>query len=290
MKCRNENCHNVKAPDRAECHSCRGKRRRGTENPLTVRSFSVAETNLKILLIDIETSPNITYSWGLYKQNIGVNQIIKTGDVMCFSAKWLGDSDTVFFSEWEEGREKMVQSAWNLLNEADAVIHYFGSQFDIPWLYRSFLESGLTPPSPFKQIDLKFVMSKNFKFTSNKLQHISTELGLEGKIETGGFDLWADCIARDPDALSLMEEYNRRDVDLLEELYLILLPWIQNLPHKHLFDGAGNCPSCGANSMIEDGIAYTNLSRYVQWKCESCGSFFRSTRRIDGVSIQQITR
>lgn len=290
--CKELHCDKERAPGRSRCWSDYYVYRNSYENPTLerTRSYEVEESNMKILLLDIETRPNVVYAWDLFKITVGVNQIIETGDIMCLSAKWLGSPETMFFSEWGDGREKMVQAAWNLLDEADAVIHYYGSRFDIPWLYRTFLENGLTPPSPFKQVDLKNAVAKTFKFTSNKLQHISKELGLEGKMEHEGFDLWTKCIKRDPDALVRMEAYNRRDTELLEELYLILLPWIPNLPSRHLYDGNGGCPTCGKDALVEAGIAYTKVSRYFQWRCESCSSFFRSSRRIDGVQLQQVVR
>jgi hypothetical protein len=45
---------------------------------------------VKLLLLDIETAPNTVYTWGLYDQNIAINQIISTGYVLCYAAKWYG--------------------------------------------------------------------------------------------------------------------------------------------------------------------------------------------------------
>ncbi|NIV35232.1 MAG: hypothetical protein GWN58_38990, partial [Anaerolineae bacterium] len=54
--------------------------------------------------------------------------------------------------EWD--MEGMLEGAWELLDEADAVVHYNGKKFDIPTLNREFVKYGFTPPSPYKQIDL----------------------------------------------------------------------------------------------------------------------------------------
>ena len=45
----------------------------------------------KILFLDAETSPNSAFVWGLFKQNIGINQMIDSIRVMCWSAKWAGE-------------------------------------------------------------------------------------------------------------------------------------------------------------------------------------------------------
>ena len=41
----------------------------------------------KILLLDIETSPNVAYVWGKWEQN--VIDYVKEWNIICFSAKWL---------------------------------------------------------------------------------------------------------------------------------------------------------------------------------------------------------
>ena len=53
----------------------------------------------KILLFDIETSPLEVYTFGLFDQNIGLNQIIKDWSVLSFSAKWAGSSEVASSGE-----------------------------------------------------------------------------------------------------------------------------------------------------------------------------------------------
>ena len=242
---------------------------------------------MKVLLIDIETSPNLGYVWSLWQQNVGLSQLVATTEMICFAAKWLGEDDVHFWSEHTHGKQTMVEAAWKLLNTADVVMHYNGKRFDVPHLNREFLAAGLTPPSPYKQIDLLSVVKKRFRFPSNKLQYVSTVLGLEGKVSHEGFDLWVKCMAGDAEAWARMETYNRQDVQLLEDVYEILLPWIPGAPNRHLFDGEGACPSCSSGPLVEDGFAYTKLSKFPQYRCQACGSFFRSSRRVSGVTIQE---
>lgn len=281
-KCKNVHCTNDRASDRLECNSCRGKRRRGTHRETKWRS----DGPLKILFIDIETRPSIAYTWGLWNVNIGIDQIIEPGRMICWAAKWYGSDETMFSSEWDDGAEAMVQKAWKLLDEADIIVHFYGSRFDIPHLNAEFLKHGLTPPSPFKQVDLKTAVSKTFRFPSNKLQFVSQVLGLEGKEEHEGFKLWSKVIDGDKDAQKRMETYNIRDTVLLEEVYEILLPWLPNHPHRHLYEGQGDCPRCGHDEVFTSGYSYTRLSKFVQYKCEACGSFFRSGKRLEGAKIQ----
>lgn len=273
---------NEKAPGRSRCYPCYGRKRRGEAKPTYTEP-----TNMKTLFIDIETQPNLAYVWDIWNQNIGINQIVESVEMMCFAAKWYGDDEVMFF-HGRDDRQQMIAAAWKLLDDADVVVHFYGSKFDVPHLNREFLLNGFPPPSPYKQVDLKQVCSKKFKFTSNKLQYVSTQLGLGGKEEHEGFPLWEKCMKGDLEAWDRMESYNRQDVVLLEEVLEILLPWVSNFPHRHLYDGHGGCPACGSNETLDSaGFAFTKLSKFNQYRCSNCGTYFRDTRRIEGVSIQE---
>lgn len=278
-----EECRkNSKAPGRSRCYSCYGKARRGSPKPNLT-----APTNLRMLFIDIETQPNLGYFWDIWNQNIGINQIVDSCQMMCFAAKWYGEDEVVYY-HGREDRLQMVEEAWSLLDQADVVVHFYGSKFDVPHLNREFLQNGFPPPRPYKQLDLKQIAAKKFKFTSNKLQFVSTALGLPGKEEHEGFPLWEKCMKGDLDAWDRMESYNRQDVVLLESCYEILLPWITNHPHRWLYDGSGACPTCGVDDGVEPaGFAYTKVSKFAQYRCGSCRSFFRDTKRLSGVDLQE---
>lgn len=270
-----------KAPGRSKCYACYGRYRRGQPKPCYI-----APGPMRILFLDIETSPNVAYVWDFFKAMIGPSQIIHLGEILCFSAKWFGDDELLFYDNRED-RLAMIQAAWNLLDQADVVIHYYGSEFDVKWLNREFLENGFPPPRPFKQLDLKKIVAKSFRFPSNKLQVISTKLGLAGKVDHEGFPLWTKCMDGDEEAWGRMEEYNRQDVVLLEELYEMVLPWIPAHPHRSLYGGSSGCPTCGFEALEDAGFTYTKVSKFAQYRCPSCGSFFRDSRRLSGVTIQE---
>lgn len=277
-KCKN--CDSPAAEKQSRCYPCRNVRRRA-------KGLIPAE-GMKILLIDIETRPNVVYTWDIWNVNIGIDQIIEPGGLLCFAAKWHGEENVEFYSSWEIGDEAMILEAWRLLDEADIVVHYYGSRFDVPHLNAAFLKFGYPPPSPFKQVDLKMAVSRRFKFTSNKLQFVSEVLELEGKEEHEGFRLWKKVLNGDEDARARMQSYNVRDVTLLEEVYEILLPWIPGHPNRHLYNGHGGCPSCGINlPLVDAGYSYTNMSKFPQYYCSSCFKYFRGTKRISGVKLTE---
>jgi len=232
---------------------------------------------LKILLLDIETAPNTVHVWGLYDQNIAINQILGSGYVMCWSAKWYGEKAVEFDSLHKSSAKKMIRRIHKLMDQADAIIHYNGSKFDIPTLNKEFLLLGMDPPSPSKQIDLLQTARRQFRFPSNKLDYIAQQLGLGKKIEHAGHQLWIDCMEGQDKAWKVMERYNKHDVVLLERVYDRLLPWIKNHPNLGAYDECV-CPSCGSDNKQSRGLAVARTTRYRRFQCQDCGSWFRSSK------------
>lgn len=239
---------------------------------------------LKRLILDLETSPNIGHIWGLFNQTISLSQLIESTQVICFAAKWHGAKRTEFYSDYHNGHDEMVRAAHELVNEADAVIHYNGKSFDMPHLNREFLLAGLTPPSPYQDIDLLRTVRSQFRFTSNKLDHILKQVGLEGKVAHSGHSLWIRCMAGDSKAWAQMRRYNKGDVLRTEQLYDRLLPWIKGHPHVGLYADTEEtvhcCQNCGSGDLIKQGFAYTKLAKFQQWSCRGCGSWSRSAKAV----------
>jgi len=238
---------------------------------------------MKILLLDIETAPHLVHVWGLWQQNVGLPQIMESGYTLCWSAKWLGSEEVIFSSIQHTNPKRMLLKIWDLLEEADVVVHYNGTKFDIPTLNKEFLLYGLTPPAPYKQIDLLRVARSQFKFPSNKLDYVANVLGLGKKTKHIGHELWIQCMANNPEAWKMMEEYNIQDVMLLEKVYGKLQPWIKNHPNQNLFtNGKHVCPNCGGDHLHKRGTAYTIAGQYQRYKCTGCGSWSRDTKKING--------
>lgn len=244
---------------------------------------------MKILLLDIETSPNVAHVWQLFNQNVSLSQLRESSFTMCFAAKWYRQKGTHFFSYHNDGRENMLDAAWDLLNQADAVVTYNGNRFDIPTLNKEFVLQDLAPPAPYKSIDLYRVVAKQFRFPSGKLAYVADALGIGGKVGHEGHELWVKCLAGDAAAWRKMEQYNKQDVHLLEPLYDRLIPWITNHPNLNLYDDTlpEGCPNCGCGALTKQGFTTTGVGRFQRFKCSGCGTWSRSTKRIDGTTITQ---
>lgn len=246
---------------------------------------------MRILAIDIETRPSLAYIWSLWDDFVPLDRLIESGEMISFAAKWVGDSESevVFRSDFHDSHKKMVKKAWELLDEADVVLHFNGRRFDVPHLQREFLELGLMPPSPFKQIDLLETCKSQFKFLSNKLDYVSKKLGLTQKVKHEGFSLWVKCMAGNEKAWDEMREYNIRDTLVLEELYDVLRPWVKSHPSFAAQTGTNVCPKCGEDALKPHGTVFLTTGKYQRYECKACHAWSRGTKRIDGVQVTQVT-
>lgn len=252
----------------------------------TIEESKHTKNPAKILLLDIEISPMLSYTFGVWKQNIRAEQLVTDWFMLCAAVKWL-DSDEIYSvaltSEevFNEDDSTVAYMLWAFLDEADIVITHNGKSFDIPRINTRFLVHGITPPAPYKQIDTLEVAKKHFGFTSNKLDYINKFLGLEGKKETD-FSLWKSCVKGDEQAMMVMEDYNRNDVAILENTYKKLRPFMFSHPNINIYDDSDypTCTICGSSNihMIENRYFYTQAVKYNLYKCDDCGGFSRSKK------------
>ena len=234
---------------------------------------------MKLLFLDIESSPSQAFVWGLFDQNVGINQVIDSSKVLCYSAKWHGKKEKMVFDSVHQSSEKtMLKGVHKLLDEADVIATYNGTSFDLPVLNREFLLQKMAPPSPYKQVDLLRVARRQFRFLSNKMDYVAQALGVGNKTRHPGFQLWIDCMAGDEKAWKLMEKYNRQDVILLEGIYEKMLPWIPGHPSHGVYTHDLVCPNCGGKKLQRRGTQVNASGRYQRFQCE-CGKWMHSAEK-----------
>lgn len=255
-------------------------------------------TSPRILVLDIETAPNVVHSWGLFKQNIALNQVVTPGYVLCFAAKFLGEKQVHYArvshdpktgQVTKKSRMAMLNMARELLDEADIVVTYNGRSFDIPRINAELIENGYEPPSPFKQVDLYLALKKVSSFTSHKLAFISQKLGIGAKVGHEGHSLWVRVMKDEPAAWKKMREYNIHDVHLTEKLYNEVRPWLPSHPNLALYANveAPVCPTCGGARLQKRGFAYTTVGVYQRYQC-GCGAWSRGKMRMATTSTRGV--
>lgn len=243
---------------------------------------SLDENNFpKILLFDIETAPLLASIWQLKTRYVNVDMLESNNwYVISWAAKWLMEEEMMhdILTPEEAVNEddyRIVGSLWDLINEADIVISHNGINFDHKVMNMRWLLNGYPPPAMYRVIDTYRSTRSLFNLPSYKLDFIAKILGIPAKMSHEGFNMWRKSTKGDEEALDTMLAYNDQDVSVLEDVYLIVRPWIKNHPNLGVFieSETSVCRVCGSSKMTPMvGHDYTtNLSRYETLRC-SCGA------------------
>ena len=245
-----------------------------------------------ILLLDIETSPGEYYSWSRDPQYLSPEMRIKDWSILCWSAKWLFEKEIMGQvvtpqEAIDRTEESILGDMWKLMDKAHIIITQNGIKFDIKRLNTKFIKAGYTPPSHYMNIDTLKVAKEKFGFTYNSLEELGRELlGLEeGKIKMNMAD-WKQCVTGNQEYLDKMLFYCKNDVaPLLEDVYLVMRPWMTNHPNLNLFTKHDKdvCPSCESSEIVWGERYITPQGLWNGFRCSACGSLGRGTTKIDNI-------
>lgn len=249
--------------------------------------YTALHTQANVLVLDIEIAPCLAFVWpdNVWKTRISPANILSDWYMLSWSAKWLGDTNVMsagLISEeaLNQDDSRILILLHHLLSQADIVIAHNGDAFDLPKIRARFISNGLPPTTYYKQIDTLRVAQKEFSFTYNKLNELAKIFGIPEKIETT-YELWKKCYFGDAEALRQMEVYNRHDVEILEEVYLHLRPWMKSHTNVSLYsdDEKPMCACCGSDKINKlTKYYYTNTGRYETFRCLDCGAILRSRK------------
>lgn len=233
----------------------------------------------KVLFIDIENSPILADVWGLWKNNVGLNQIRQNGYIMSYAAKFLG-TETIYHSDLSgyKTEKDLLKEMADLIGQADIVVAQNGDKHDLPWIRTRMVKNRMKPLAPVKQVDTLKIAKRMFMFHSNKLEFLADFLGVGRKLKHEkfpGHELWTECMKGNKAAWREMKKYNIHDVVLLEDVYLALRPWALGNPNFAVYNGEEVCPKCGHKHLQKRGFAYTGVSKFQRYRCTSCGGWSR---------------
>ena len=172
------------------------------------------------LFFDIEVSPDIVLSWGIGRKiSLSHEAIIQERAIICICWKWAGE-DKVYSLKWNKGCDKeMIQKFAKIADTADELIAQNGDNFDIKWLRTRCIYHGIPISPKFNSIDTLKMARQGFRFNANRLDYMGRFLGYGGKVDTN-FDMWKDILLKnDAKQMTLMVDYCKEDVILLEKVY-----------------------------------------------------------------------
>ena len=234
----------------------------------------------RVLLLDIETTPTLSYHWGMYQQDIAINQIHKDWEILSFAAKWLHHDKITYI---DKRNKRMLRTIWEMVDACDIMVTHNGKSFDSKKLNAQFILAGFKPPSAHKHIDTLLIARRKFAFTSNKLEYLSDKLCSHKKDKHSkfpGFELWKACMNNVKEAWKELEKYNRQDILALEDLYKKLYPWDARINFNLYRDDSLNICHCGNDNFHKKGFALTEAGKFQRYKCTNCGAETR-----DGVNL-----
>ena len=238
---------------------------------------------MRTLIYDLEISPMLGWAYEMWDARI--LHVEREPHIMAVGYKWLGEDGSAHCltqPDFEDAYKRdpysdarLVMHLWDLMDQADIVVAHNARKFDNRVAQARFLLNDMVPPSPFKTVDTLQAARRFFRFGSNSLNDLCKKLEIGQKPETTHAKLWHKCLGGDMEAWEKMRDYCKNDVELLEDLYLRLQPYITNHPNVTMFDSLTGCPTCGSTKLQYRGIQHTNTLSYRRVHCQNCGAWSR---------------
>lgn len=246
-------------------------------------------TKAKILIWDIEVLPEIIWGYPTHRSNEAIKlKTIQDQTILSVSSVWFSDyqkkgdkaiayKDVLNFdTNGMHDDYALCKYIWDLLDEADIVVHHYGDNFDVPKVMARFMFYGMGAPSSFETMDTKKLYSK-IGLPSKKLNEIGRYLGVGEKDGSHG-DLWFDMYNGCPKARDAMRKYNNKDVSLTAEILLKVLPYIKAPTSLNKYNGTGKACTCGSHNYQSRGVQATRNKFKKRYQCQDCGSWFASDK------------
>lgn len=236
---------------------------------------------LKRLFWDIETSPNIVFSWRCGgKIYIGHENIIQERAIICICHKWEG-GNKVHSLKWNGGDDReMLEEFAPVIEAADEMVAQNGDWFDMRWFNGRNLIHGLPAVPITKTVDTLKIAKRHFYLNSNRLDYLGKLLLGEGKTRTD-FDLWKRIVLNNSArAMNEMVRYCKKDVVLLERIWNKLRDYETPATHAGVlrtgnFHDRWMCPHCASTDVHKNKTRVTAKGMVQhQMKCKSCNRHY----------------
>lgn len=223
----------------------------------------MAENKAKILIWDIETR----------------NLVGDYGSILCIGWKWNGTKQVHVKSIHDiPGKHPLDDKAlvkWfieNVWNTADIAVGWYSSGHDEPFLRTRAIIHGLLAPKPVQTLDLWGKVYKRLKFSKNSLDNVTRHLNLEHKKWYGPAADFEKVLYGDKAAMGRIVKHCRLDVQVTDEAYERLKPFI--LTHPRVTHDNWKCRTCGGENFQYRGWRFSvakGKQRSV-W-CKDCKSW-----------------
>jgi len=231
--------------------------------------------NIKRLFFDIETSYITARVWRTGKQWVDASNITSEKKIICVCYKWQFE-DYVHTLTWdkEQDDKKLLKDLIKVLSKADEIIAHNGDRFDLKELRTRCIVQGVPMFPKYRTLDTLKKARKYFNFHSNRLNYLGQVLEVGRKLDHEGIDMWRDIQEKkSKKALKKMVDYCTQDVVLLEDVFNVLMPYIDHNINFSVLKGGPKwaCPECASEKVKlshTDTTPMGYVKRHMKCKCK----------------------
>jgi uncharacterized protein YprB with RNaseH-like and TPR domain len=157
------------------------------------------------------------------------------GQTISWAMKPMGETEKFFgwtrteAISWDRMDRRIMKELIKELNNYDLIVTYYGTGFDNKFIRTRAMILGIPGFPTFGQLkhyDVYYSVKNKMSLHSNRLAVATQTLGIEGKTPLPP-EIWGPGRLGYPRAMELIEEHNREDVKILEELYHEIVPYVQ---------------------------------------------------------------
>ncbi len=236
----------------------------------------------KILIFDIETMLMLAGVFGLGEQSVRHTQLVSPHNrprIICISYCINdGPLKTIKFDYETQDDSKVIEEFDKIVKSCDIVIGKNSQRFDVKMINAVRFLQGLPAFPDWADVsdDLELQMRKYFRFPSQSLDYISSQLGLGGKMKMEYND-WLHILLKTPKlgprAFKKMTTYCPNDVFDTRLILILMMPYIKWKFNMSNFVGGLACISCGSTNIHANGTRLAGKTRYQHFHCKDHGGY-----------------
>lgn len=162
----------------------------------------------------------------------------------------------------------LIVQAHKVLSAADAWVTWFGKGFDAKFLNTRILDAGLSPLPDIPHIDLYFTARHKLKLSSNRLANVQNFLRLPTSKTPLTRRVWRRAQAGDVKSIEYIIDHCEKDVDVLEQAYERLKPYVSTHPRVA---AVADCAVCGGPVQRRGYALSTLKGPRMRVQCTKCG-------------------
>ena len=233
--------------------------------------MQIKKSNFKILIFDIEIvgggfgadgTTLFTFGWKFVGD--------KKAQTMTLPIDFAEDFKKDHFNE-----TPILKKLHAIFAQADIAVAHFGSKFDLPYLRTKMIERRLPPLWEPYLIDTWAISKKYLKLRNNRLDTLIAAFGTPTHKTHFNVKLWKKAEHGDLKCARMIDHHCKKDVNALEEVYLLLRDVIATHPLRgSVIKATDKCVGCGGK-LEGNGIRRTRVNVYKRYRCRKCGANYK---------------